>query len=664
MAGVTVVGAASAQPEDTAPMTVEVKGYWGGTWVQRSDLECVRATVSTGLDGAGTAEFVRRYGTVKGPLNTGFTTVFPIRLDYWWIRVSRVTPNGPDTLWLGQIVNESRRPYSSGARSGVQTFIAYDAFRLLDTVDVSRSVWLIGGAEYTVHWVPTFNAQDEQNVLYGNRADSILDPADGSWTFGGKSTWSRYTAARYILRRFATPVGGPYWYIFGQWDALNALVDVFSLTPGESAGAAIRKLIPPSTGLSYRVEPVFELTPDKAGFALVVFALSGRTVSYGSASLPNNPQKYTLELKNAPNVEVVHIAEVSDQRYATIRIVGGRIVCCCSLFGKNAPAFSAQPADGSLVPKYNATTEEEYRAGTGNGSSTAEEHDLARRAEKFADAYRQFGAPADWDHQSMQASPACGSAGTITRYAQYTNQQRSTLDWIPLLSGWDYSWTTPVNNNDSDYPGDLMKPMVWLYDWDLERYIQAQDLGYSVHVSKLDWGVRVTGTPNHLLAKGHWTADELLTTETEPTHDYDRMIATIAFETDYRLVLEYRTGLSGSSVKEVQVPDAQLWWLAPNTFLGIKTDNPYGTSPGSGTVLRNDASKLHQVMCGMIARYQYKRLRAEIHAHGTRFGPQAVGQMINFLEGSTYYTEYMPVTGIDWTFSPERMTVVRAGFAT
>jgi hypothetical protein len=219
-----------------------------------------------------------------------------------------------------------------------------------------------------------------------------------------------------------------------------------------------------------------------------------------------------------------------------------------------------------------------------------------------------------------------------------------------------------------------MPPQVWVKESVLwltaagqinEAYQPVDALGIDVSVSNTNLGILLTAQPNHLLAKNHF--DGAADSATTPLFDWRTLVATLAFEGDQRLQLEVKVAADpalADGVLEIEVPDAEYWWIAPGTAVGVSETNPASLKLNAANVLRNDVDRLALVMAGAIARYYQTRARAEIEIAGLRPWGDLIGQILTVIEegGDTQQIK-APITAVDWIAGDRPQTVIRTGFA-
>jgi len=696
------------QPEPVNAPILQVKKAWSDNWQYRSELELVAGRAAAAGQDLGSLQFRRVYGRVKAPHESDITTRTPIDLQNWWVRLLLVTDQGPFTVWVGRVTSEVRGPHGGDVKdgsdnavwSGVQTWTAYEPLQLLRKIHISESKWWQDSAMQTLGWVPGMNARDARKLLVGNRSESHINAAgtavdasdsEGSYLYGGSEQWTRFQYLQYILHRFVEDrdsdgdLVGPAWMLSGYTDTLHELTDTVDFGVTQTAADIIRKLISTRHGIDYKIVPLVYAAgspPDVWGFDIQVYPLLAQDVTFGGTTLPKNPDLVNLKRSEHANMLEPRIERSADHQYKRIRVLGKRIVVCCSLHGDKAiaPGFDRDDEERvvTLVAKWSAALETAYKAGTGNSADASKKHDAARAHDRFTAVYQQFGAPTDWDFHAGFANPILYSDGQTIEVEDvstgaYQNQVRETLSWLPLLAGYDYGPAVPVIDNTSDHEPGQLPPVAWILDPKSEQWATTDAVGLgAVQRLTTDWGLRLNPAPNHLLAKNHWTSAN--GSKSSPTHDYDTLVFTIAFESDHRVTMEYQVADTVSpedGILDIQT-DAEFWYLAPNTAVGVRntvnetqTTNELVGSGSTGRVLRNDVTRMAAVMAGAIARYFNERARATITFRGLLPWAGLLGQILNVVEGSGGDTQSVqaPITGVEWHPGPPPMTIIHTGFA-
>lgn len=769
--------AAVVQQAQTA--VIFVRRNWGPdlgetAWQVRPDLIFVRAESHTAGAGIGRCEFQHRYGRDKRVHAADLATVAPLEdtLRRWWIKVQIVDADGNHPqAWVGRIDGRVRHIFGGDVvdpdtdetvRSGIETFVAYEPLEELQRISISQSMFyeeIVGyeagdngnvdeinlNISLVAEWIPPMNSRDETGVIVGNRsiqrtmgeanADGYVVEVTGggpstpsSYLYHGRVTdgagvlWSRYNYAEYILNRFVNTASAgvmtaPIWRLGGQADLLVGLTDTLTWSDRQTAADVLRELINPALGMDFVVRAHDD------GFEIHVFALLPDEVTFGGATLPRNPVQANMIGPSSTEVKI-QVVETSKQRVSRIRVLGSRVVACCSLraLPRDEQVEDVPQQEGgmtgeqriiglpSLVPRwldpgteYDADgertpneLEQAYRDGTGTDEDEAVDHDKARKASTYAAVYQAFGAPEAWDgavgtdpvERSAWVIPRIGNLGEVldNQVPDQQTQIRATLGWTPLLEGFDYTQDPPADTNESGRAPSPLGPQVYVEvprDPDAQepaggepepdiKYMPIDKAKEGIGVRGLpgDWGVLIRCNPNHLIARNVWdTGDNpLLTapapTEHEPVYAYDRMVATIAFETDQRLKLIYDTGEADGTTLDLEVDGAEMWWLAPNTVVGV--DAAGQLIEAGPRVLRSDAARLALVMAGAIARYRYDRSRAEVEIAGLVPWGGMLGAIFVLQEqsGVTAPADHGVVTTVMWEVGEKQIrTIVKTGFA-
>lgn len=710
--GTTVIG----EPVERIPLwvgraVVDLKRKWADDWEFRAELEVTSMSVHSAAAGVGSVSFRVRYGKeIKWPWNREgtFEEVSSEHFNNWWVRVRILGENArPSELdidaqlipFVGRITSESRQIFQGKDEpGGRQEWIAYDGLRVLQRIEITRSFWLDRGVERTIDWIPDFNARDARRQLVGNRSASkfgetfLYDAMNTNPTFPNSNLWSRFDALEYLVKLFVdeSATDGPVWSISG--DVLETLkgeiketaaddqgnpgsadvkkidlsADVYRMRPRQSAFEAIAAVLSPRIGMDYVVKP----TPD--GFEINVFGLEPEEESTaGDITLPRNANLVEVVAGRAVDMIQNTVIQTVDRRYNAIRIIGRRVVTCCTLRGAKAAADGV----ATLVPRWSPALEAEYEAGTGTPDDPAARHDAVRKSDRYRTVYAMFGAPDDWDLNDYTAAVQFDGDGKRrfpidTKRVQRT--VRSTLTWTPLEEGVDYTQNPPDKTHQLPAP-EFLPPMVYLRNqlgvklFGKTLWVSAEDIGISVSVLRNDWGVFLSTAPNHNIAGSHFDSSQA-PTEVPQAWDYDDMVVTLAFELDTRFELRFELDNPNEDKRNdnelvIEAPDAEMWFLAPNTVVGLDRGRQLMVRP-TGAFLRDDTKRLRLTMAGARSRHLRERGRAAVTFKGVLAASDLVGQILTVVEagGDTHQIQ-SAITSATWSFGPEPTTGFAAGYA-
>jgi hypothetical protein len=190
----------------------------------------------------------------------------------------------------------------------------------------------------------------------------------------------------------------------------------------------------------------------------------------------------------------------------------------------------------------------------------------------------------------------------------------------------------------------------------------VDEAGMGVSVSSLELAFWVNASPNHRLALNHWYATNSLEL---PVYDYATLAITLAVETDQRLCLSWEPEDStDDTVIEILDNTAELWYLSPETIVGVDDAGALQTIGSKPQIIRNDADKLAMTMAGTIARYYYSRCRAELVFKDLVAYTGLLGQVLNAVDaGGAINDVQAPITAVEWTYGEEVKTTVKTGYA-
>ncbi len=686
---------AAVAPLDVIAPIVFVKEQWSDRWQYDRSIHFRRTRHSSGGEGIGSCEIRRAYGGAVREPGQSAAIRNPIDRAGWWVKIILILPNNFTTLWVGQISSTTKNAFAeSDQAAGWQTWTAHSMLQMLAKTHVHQSHWTVHqltdpplddpNVEQVLGWSPNVNGRDARNLLVGNRS---AEQHGGEYLFGGTDIWSHFDFLQYILNRFVdnSDNDGPTWTIGGQRDILDELKSTIVIRPDETVASLLGKLIPIDLGIDFKIVPFGETSDPlgESGFEIQVFSLTGEASGGGivnptklpagsapagttsAVSLPRNPNLITMkpaEVSLAPSIQVV---ETLDRQFDRIRVIGRRIVTCCTL----------EVSNGSLVQRWSDAMERAYiNSGVPPFNLEAEGLDAARKDDAFRLVYQAFGAPDNWDWQNGAAAPVLDTEGIVqSTGADRQSQVRATLPWIPLREGFNYASRPPSSANVANYEAPFLPPTAWILDTTgaSDRWLTVDQAGMSVQTHPEDWGLSLNVSPNHLIALGvpEFNNPVLEKTNTLAKYDWHNLKYTVAFETDQRLELRYDRTSGWSDKGEtlvINVPTAELWYLADDTVVGVDNAGNLERTTG-GQTLRNDSDRLAMVMAGAISRYNMQRARATLRYNG--YWPFAghVGQILEVIEtGEGAQFIGAPITAVDWeaggTGNPPT-TTIHTGFA-
>lgn len=698
-------------PATTATPAIYVSSTWNGTYTQITSAIFDRLLVQAASEGPDVLEFETPYGTVR-EVGGLFSPVGPLALVGSWVYLALTDATGTSRPFWGQVRGESRQtmgsdPDVAGSSTpvpkGFQRWVAYGGLEQLRRTYVSKSYWVrsVSGTPTTIEigWTPGFNLRDSQGLYFGNRSSSLA-PDDsgtgGSYDFGGTSTWTRRAVLDYTLKRFLNSGSGPAWSVTDPTAVLNAPLRLLEMGITQSVEKVLEELIKSQEGIDYRIAPLFSGGGVPSGYQIQIFTLTPSTITFGGASLPANGSTVDFDTREMQACERFEIAVDGTYQVARIRLIGDRILVCGTLVG---PTLAGYPGDdiltsthASLIGKWTSAQEAAYKLGDVSYAvgGDSEKHDQARTAVQFEAVYQRYGLPINWARSTGWLPSFDGTMSLTGSAAGYQDALRETLSWLPLLEGWDYTTSTPANNNaTSSSLQDFLPPFVIaesrpsiIADATTPgggttslTYATSHQLGLGHSALKKDLGLMIHASPNHRLARTRWSSSDPSTAATafEPD-DVDEpkainantLAATVAWRTDTRFLLEYVIGSGDDgTVVEVAVHDAQAWVLAPDTLVDVVAGAPV-YSPSSAVILRNDSALFEPMMVGLIARYTLSRARvaATFHAYYPEW-VQFVGQILHATEsGASGNTVDAPITSLEMVGgrNGSPVTTIRAGF--
>ncbi len=348
-------------PPPVSATIVQIKHSWAALWQTSPDLIETSLSIESAGQGLSRLQFHRTYGSAKDTHEADFAIrVSNPHISDWWVRVRALTPGAADleTVWLGRISSDATELHAAPTiPAGVQTWTAFGPAQLLRKRYIGRSFFenFLEEDEQEINWIPPLNDPGGSEV--GNRSDGTFSiPAYPSpldvFVYGGDNLWTYGDYLEYIIAKFLDEsfTNGPAWRLGGQVDALFDMATPIRWGTTQTAHQMIRKLVPLDRGLDFTVRVLPSRTPSQGpdipeeGFEIFVYPVSAVGQVFAGFSLPANNSIVTLDagtsadLHPSPRVVIDH-----DRTYKRIRVLGKRIIVCCSLWGAWAPAKAASP---------------------------------------------------------------------------------------------------------------------------------------------------------------------------------------------------------------------------------------------------------------------------------------------------------------------------------
>ncbi len=740
MAVTIIAPSVTAAPPQVIEPIVQIKEKWESLWQTTPELLPTNITTAVAGQDLSRMVFHRRFGTVKDVHLAAYPTPAArakTDLTDWWIRVRAMTADAPDlqTIWLGRVSGDDVAQFaSSSVPAGIQQFVAYGPQRMLDKRAVGRAFATVDnftGDVVELGWVPPLN--DVTGSEIGTMGSTGESPS-GVWThlYGIEAgefniQWDYREYIQYLLAWFMNESGntipGPAWRLAGADFGLRDLETPIQWGVTQTMTQMLRRLIPLDKGFDYTIRTIPSRTPSQGpdipeeGFEVFVFATLPDPVFFAEFSLPGNPNTVSINAGNANDLSPVpRLVTSYDRKYKKIRVLGNRIVACCSLWGALAPNVAQVPDDTfgvpdhtdgqaaddpTLVKKWDDEIEQKYKDGDGTSEEESDQ-DAFRRQDKFSDVYASLGAPRFWNMNNREEQfgirvdvavnawvddegrlrqdepPEEGEEDVNESQAPYQRMFRRTLPWIPLKEGED--WTgigvSPSTKRGERTAADghqaaFQKPILWLFDPETYAYLNSETFGIGVQPLRFDWGVLLRCSPNHIMGRDHFGGEgSSQITGAWPRYNYEEAIVTLAFESDQRYTMEWSHPDADDKDGILEIPiDADFHYLAPNTVVASpfpESAPSVALSGDKGKVIREDRDFMGLTMAGAIARYGFGRARANLTVRGLSPWHNLPGSILStIIESGQSHEINGQISGVTWDMplNGPQVTIIRAGNA-
>ena len=610
---------------DLLPLVVQVKENWGDSWATVLNVEPIAANIGSGGQ-VGSFQFRVRYGQIKYPGTTSVAIVDHTQLNRQWVRCLRSPYTDSDILFQGRLELDTRQVY--GAASGIQTFTAFDGVQILNKTAIEHSKFWHDSKVNDYDDLLPFNLHQTSLQRTANRStaehdDSYVFELDGV-------AWRVSDAIEYIVEQFVNSSTGPTWTISGV--TINDELQPVKLQKNTTALDAIQAFLQSATGYS------FVVLPTATGFELKLFSLAISDVTFGSVTVPANPNSVAISNATNPEIELV-LEESQSNQYGRVVARGSRMIVCRSFrYQDNELAWEPEGVDlAALETDYLAADDED------------------RASPIFSNLYCRFVVSTDAAAWPATQHPTLQSDGTVDdTTAAAIPVFSGSLDAIPLRVGNDYE----NNVSATQVEGEFLPPLLFLENAN-SKYVEFQSSLIDGELLALPEtiGVHVRTPRPHVLAEGFITDAEVDDSEIKPRYKPDTVVLTMAIQTNQRLWRE--SGTAGDKeTKIIDVDGAEFWWLAPDTALETVAGaiNHY---KGTGEPIRDDGEKLERIVAGGMARYLTPRGKASGRARGLFAWHLDIGKVVTTDDPDIESV----LTSVFWTFENEFTTRFQTGFA-
>jgi len=651
---------------------VWVKAAWADQWTlvrYMMPIMCAE-TISPIVPKAELAYF---YGMQKREDKNAFAQERPHNYLNHYVRIQSISSVYTiQNAWHGIIVDHGEE--IEGTKydpSGIERYTAYGLEHLLDRTPITGAYCWQNSAVIDIGATPDFNMRSKHGRrLLGNR--STAEHGDVYVFSREGAVWNYRQIAEYLLEKF-----GPEEVTFkitGQLDQLAHIEQTFSYE-GLTLKQALDKLIDRRRGLAWRCQ-----ISQAGNIEIVVFSITGEDTGYGHVSLVPNGQPFDINIGADIRKRDVMFTRSASTMFNKIIIRGQNAKTCFSL------SFN----DLNIEEGWVAADETAYKA----------ESDLDRAKDEYERVYRFFRAPRDWDWKAGYGNGENKSAvsfgfddsGNII-YSGSPEEGKARPSDIEAKPSWmfakGFERFLPLKKETTkeEQEPEYLEPFVICKDpehGDIYFFINKMDKEMarpSANVRMVDREMAVLADFNpapHIFALNHMQWDDNDPhSKYRPEYDYKTMIATVFMETDHPIqVVENikkapRTEATKTLV--ITIPDAEFWYIAPGTIIGLREDGyvnryrPSGTElPGEPNemvgwyILRDDRDRLREIMA--LAKVWYSKERAAVKVVDRRIGHFGIcGKFVrNIRSGVQPKIVNTIISSVQWNFVEGTTTIETA----
>ena len=610
-----------------APGTLPRLRYWveasstiNGSYTYLPYLQPLRCVEACAPE-IGSADLLYHFGYIKREDQASAAYFTPYNLLGAFVAIwCQEAGYAPQLVWRGIVTDVENRLERADVPGGAQLVKAWGLAHLLEKMEISTAKVLKSTSLVTIDWVPTFNRRTRLGLsLTGNRSSGFVDGS--SYVFSeDNETWTSADVLQYLLT-YHVPDAITV-TVSGQLDVLEKLIEEYQFE-GMSTWAAINKIIDRKRGLGCYV---------KAGslgnsLELVIFTLVERDLTYGTKSLPANPNQTYFQMPSeypwTHLVPTIPFRSTTTNQYDVIEVRGERL--------RVTGTFSIR--DENLVEAWSDDLESDYV--TGLDPDDEEQNDRYRSLDKFEGVFTRFVVPKDWDGQCGNGEGEdrsnvlldANDDGTVTHESVggFFPADKTFLRQLPFEVGKDYqdgAEDAPDDNPDGVEPefkllfaviedkteGATIEGRVheetdkWHYlDRLSESFREESIRSASARPLSTGFGVEISASPRHYFAMANedFGYSGAGASSIEAEFDYQKLAFTCQFEHDIRprVVVENVAGTPSTTERKlvIDVPGAESWWVATGTILDVDDKGKPVRYKGSDNLVRDDSEKLQAV---------------------------------------------------------------------
>ena len=658
---------------------VYLKTTWSSGWTYCPNVEpisCYRAVAPQ----VSTAKLRYRYGSGQWESGQAMTDGEQINIDvakYCKITIADNTyRDNEKTIFIGEIPASQidLLGYENNVKTADQILSAVGLEYLLETRLEKSWVIPVGGGTVTqIERLPAFNWRSVNGGILGNRSEDkntfevVGDDSFSTYVFAVDDTdlddspaWTCRDVIEYVVGHYQLPVGmgGPrFKLVMSQRvsESLDQLSGVYDLA-GYTTRQALNVLVNRSRGFAWFVE--YDNNTDNVSIFIVSMLTEDITV--GDVTIPaHDPgDAVLLDLWNDELFATARI-DVDDSQLFDKIIVRGANMKVCGTFRKSA---------GELVAAWTTAEQAEFLDaaknvtgyGSLNNTEKAKLNDKYRATDKFSKVFTTYRVPRSWEWtlNSEKATPKwnpyTGLLETDTN-AGYWNADKRFLPMIPFRDGFDYSGSSPTDDNPDQTEAEFRRPFAVAQDSD-SKYVYLDKLITTpamVRVLQTEPGVEIKFRPQYLFAGTSWSGEVGLWTADLSEYGMSdaNLQLTAMLETDQPFQLFHIIKQTEKMrTKVIDLPAAELWYIVPGTVVDINDAGSLVSYGGTGEI-RNDIDQLKAIISAAAAWYGRRRQKVSVKCDNIQWMIR-IGQLLKHVDISDQYGDETGsvVTGISYNF--------------